>query len=262
MRNHFNAKNAVDCTVEWIRTWVNSKSPTAKVYIGISGGKDSTVAAALCVKALGANRVVGVLMPNGEQPDIEDSYKVCNFLNINRHYFDISRIVEAFYDEAEICDVEHCSGTDVSRINLPPRVRMSALYFLAQCAGDSFVVNTCNACENYVGYSTRWGDDTGDFSPLGGYTVSEVIALGDALGLPYELVHKTPSDGLCGKTDEENLGFTYDEIEKVMQRKRDEVPEDTWFAIEKKHKQNLFKTEMPEFFSYYNFCANLELGWF
>ena len=204
----FNAEKVKDGIVEWIKDWFAVNGPDCKAVIGISGGKDSTVAAALCVEALGKDRVFGVLMPNGIQNDIEDSYAVVNYLGINHCVIDIFPMMEDFAGSLAKANIEL---TNQATVNLPPRVRMATLYAVSQSINGR-VVCTDNLSEKWVGYSTRWGDNVGDFAPLLEYFVDEVIAIGDVLGLPYKLVHKTPSDGLCGKSDEENLGVTYDQI--------------------------------------------------
>ena len=214
-------QNRIDNLVKWIRTQV-PEGGTA--VLGISGGKDSTIAAALCVKALGADNVVGVLMPNGVQNDIADSYAVCKYLgifsievNIEDAYEGIRNSVgEALANKHIVSPYEVVYNNNMIKTNLPARLRMSTLYAVAALYPNSRVVNTCNLSEDFVGYSTKYGDAAGDFSPLGGLTVREILTIGDALGLPYELVHKTPSDGMCGKTDEDNLGFTYEQLDDYI----------------------------------------------
>ena len=200
--------NAKDRCVNWIRHWFEENGKDCIAVIGISGGKDSTVAAGLLVEALGKERVLGVLMPNGAQADIRDSYRVCEYLEIKYIEVNIGSTVSHLQTAILSKGVEL---SDQTIINLPPRIRMATLYAVSQSVNGR-VVNTCNLSEELVGYSTRWGDNVGDFSPLGSLLTDEVMAIGDALGLPYDLVHKIPSDGLCGKTDEDNLGFTYAQI--------------------------------------------------
>ena len=222
-------QNRIDNLVKWIRTQVPEGG---KAVLGISGGKDSTIAAALCVRALGANNVIGVLMPNGVQNDIRDSYDVCKHLSIYFIEVNIEDAYESIRNEigksldfngwknpytAVYCNNMICT-------NLPARLRMATLYAVAAMYPNSRVVNTCNYSEDYVGYSTKYGDAAGDFSPLGGLTVREVLAIGDALELPYDLVHKAPSDGMCGKTDEDNLGFTYEQLDDFIEGNFGKVP--------------------------------------
>lgn len=205
MSIEFEAKRVKDGIVEWIRNWFAENGSDCNAVIGISGGKDSTVAAALCVEALGKDRVIGVMMPNGSQNDINDAIEVCKLLDIKNLTINIADTVETI--ESKISHII----TQQAHINLPPRIRMATLYAVSQsCNGR--VVCTDNLSEKWVGYSTRWGDNVGDFAPLLEYFVDQVMSIGDALGLPYHLVHKTPADGLCGKTDEDSLGVTYDQI--------------------------------------------------
>jgi NAD+ synthase len=195
--------------------------PECNAVVGISGGKDSSVVAALCVEALGVDRVIGVLMPNGYQEDIIKSYEVVDHLGIKRIEVDISRAVDntlnsiyqGFYEYRE--DFPQFRISEQTRVNLPPRIRMATLYAISQSVNGR-VSNNCNLSEDWVGYSTRWGDSVGDFAPLANLTVTEVKALGYELGLPIDLIEKVPSDGLCGKTDEDNLGFSYDTLDRYI----------------------------------------------
>ena len=228
-----------DC-VNWIREFFAENGPDCNAVLGISGGKDSSIAAALCVEALGKDRVIGVLMPNGEQADIDMSYKLVNHLGIKHYVVNIHDAVEGLKGAIPM------ELSEQSRINMPPRIRMTALYAVSQCCNGR-VVNTCNLSEDWVGYSTRYGDAAGDFSPMSRLTVAEVLAIGRILDLPSELVEKVPSDGLCGKTDEDNLGFTYAELDRYIrtgeiedQKKKE--------RIDYLHKRNLFKLKlMPVF---------------
>lgn len=239
-----------DC-VQWIRDWFEENGPGCNAVIGISGGKDSSVVAALCTEALGNSKVIGVLMPNGTQGDISDAIDLCNHLDIPMLNINIAGAYrELTYEFARSVSYDFCySGhklSDQSTTNLPPRIRMATLYFVSQNFNGR-VANTCNLSEDYVGYSTRWGDSVGDFSPLANLTSDEVVAIGDACGLPYELTHKTPSDGLCGKTDEDNFGFTYEVLNKYI---RTGICEDEAIKakIDEKHRKNLFKLQpIPTF---------------
>ena len=241
-----------DC-INWIKDYFKD-SPDGKAIIGISGGKDSTVAAALCVEALGADRVIGVLMPNGVQADIGDSREVCECLGIYSLEIIIKEAYEEILNGMKIALKEKgwprpdCGRfNDMIKTNLPARLRMATLYAVAALYPNSRVVNTCNRSEDYVGYSTKYGDAAGDFSPLGNLTVREVLEIGDDLGLPERLVHKAPSDGMCGKTDEDNLGFTYQELDDLILG-TGEVSEETKTKIEQKHKASRHKyVPMPTF---------------
>lgn len=212
--------------------------------VGISGGKDSSVVAALCVEALGKERVVGVMMPNGEQPDLDDSKQLIEFLGIRYAYTDISKAVSAVSDQVAL----NMNVSDQTRINLPPRIRMATLYAISQSLPHGGrVANTCNRSEDYVGYSTKFGDSAGDFSPLANLMVHEVIQIGYELLLPINLISKTPSDGLCGKTDEDNLGFTYAHLDAYIMYGTSGIEE-----IDKKiasmHDHNLHKlNSMPAY---------------
>ena len=228
------SKTLSEQIIEWIRNYFKTTNGR-KAVIGISGGKDSTVAAALCVKALGKENVIGVMMPNGVQADIEDSEKIIKHLGIDSLVVDIQY---AYMNLVNQINEHHI--TSQAQINMPPRLRMTVLYGVAQNIGGR-VVNTCNRSENIVGYSTLWGDSVNDFSPFDLLTTEEVISIGDELGLPYDLVHKTPSDGLCGKSDEDNLGFTYAEINKII---RTGEKTEHFDEIIERYKRNRFKLEM------------------
>ena len=214
----FNVNRVKEACVAWIRDFFEKNGPDCNAIIGISGGKDSSVVAALCVEALGKDRVVGVLMPCGEQSDIDMAKCLVEHLGIRSVEVNIKNTVDALLAEIE----EVTELTSQTRINLPPRVRMTTLYAIGQSMNGR-VANTCNLSEDWVGYSTRYGDAAGDFSPLANLTVTEVKQIGMELGLPDELVEKAPSDGLCGKTDEDNLGFTYAMLDRYI---REEICED------------------------------------
>ena len=235
----FNAKRVKDELVLWIQNWFACNGPDCKAIIGISGGKDSTVAAALCVEALGADRVIGVLMPNGEQSDIADSYKVVKHLGIEFFEVDIEDSVYAVCHSI-LRNKRDFKFSDQTMINISPRIRMTTLYAISQSMNGR-VVCTDNLSESYVGYSTRWGDNVGDFCPLLNLTSEEVMAIGDELELPTHLVHKTPSDGLCGKTDEDNFGFTYEVLNKYIRTgicENEEIKKKIdWLFIKNRFKQ-------------------------
>ena len=233
----FNAKTQHKKVVEWIKNWFIENGYGCNAVIGISGGKDSTVAAALCIEALGRDRVIGVLMPNGEQKDIGDSYEVCKILGIKRHVINIQQIERAFQYALLMNDFNDI--TEQATINLPPRIRMAMLYFISQ-SRNGRVCNTCNLSEDYVGYSTKYGDSAGDFAPLKSFTTEEIIAIGRDIGLPEKLLIKPPADGLCGKTDEDNLGFTYEVLNKYIRTGEIEDAE-TKEKIDRLHKINAFK---------------------
>ncbi len=237
MFDAFKVKN--DC-VEWIQQFFEENGKDCNAVIGISGGKDSSVAAALCVEALGKDRVIGVLMPCGIQHDIDMAELLVEHLGIKHFEVNIKEAVDGLKASFPF------ELSEQSRVNLPPRIRMATVYAVAQ-SFNGRVVNTCNLSEDWVGYSTRYGDAAGDFSPMANLTVNEVKAIGRVLGLPEVLVDKVPIDGLCGKTDEENLGFTYDELDRYIREGVIDDPEKKEL-IDRKHKANLFKLQlMPTF---------------
>lgn len=239
--SQFNAVEVKDQCVAWIRKFFEENGSGCNAIVGISGGKDSSVVAALCVEALGKDRVIGVLMPCGEQHDIDMARLLVNHLGIENIEVNVKAAVEGVLTAMNGVEI-----SEQTRINLPPRIRMATLYAVSQ-SKNGRVANTCNLSEDWVGYATRYGDAAGDFSPLSHLTVTEVRAIGRVLGLPSELVDKVPIDGLCGKTDEENLGFTYEMLDIYI---RDGICEDEELKkrIDDMHERNKFKLElMPAF---------------
>lgn len=244
----FDARQDLEKIVVFLKDWFSQNGPTAKAVVGLSGGKDSTVAAALCVQAIGKERVVGVLMPNGVQADIADAQAAARHLgiayrtvNIGKPYQEMLQALTAAGEDGQRFAL---NLTPALQQNLAPRLRMATLYAVAQgIAEGGRVINTCNRSEDYVGYSTKYGDSAGDVAPLAAYTVDEVIAIGDAMGLPHKLVHKTPADGLCGKSDEENLGFIYAVLDRYIKTGQcaDEAVRE---KIEHLHKTNLHKISL------------------
>ncbi len=238
----FDAKRVKDECVRWIQDFFRDNGPDCNAVLGISGGKDSSVAAALCVEALGKDRVLGVLMPCGVQHDIDAAYMLVKHLGIKHFEVNIKDAVEGIKNAMP----ENLSLTAQSLTNLPARIRMATVYAVSQSMNGR-VVNTCNLSEDWVGYSTRYGDAAGDFSPMCHLTVTEVKEIGRLLGLPDALVDKTPIDGLSGKTDEDNLGFTYAVLDRYI-RTGEIEDEKTKELIDRKHKANLFKLQlMPSF---------------
>ena len=238
----FDANKIKNECVEWIRNFFEENGKDCNAVVGISGGKDSSIAAALCVEALGKDRVIGVLMPKGEQHDIDKAYLLVNHLGIRHYEVNIKDAVDSLMNSIP----ENLEISKQARENLPPRIRMSTLYAVSQsCNGR--VCNTCNLSEDWVGYSTRYGDSVGDFSPMSNLTVQEVKAIGHLLNLPDELVEKVPIDGLCGKTDEENLGFTYAQLDHYIRTGEiDDLEKKE--LIDRRHRINLFKLQlMPSY---------------
>ncbi|MBR2715081.1 MAG: NAD(+) synthase [Ruminococcus sp.] len=236
----FNAEIVKNDCVKWIRDFFDKNGKGCNAVVGISGGKDSSVVAALCVEALGKDRVIGVLMPNGEQHDIDMAQLLVDTLGIKHFVVNIKDAMDCIVDAIPF------ELNALSMTNLAPRVRMATLYAVSQ-SNNGRVANTCNLSEDWVGYSTRYGDSVGDFSPCSNLTVREVKEIGRILGLPDVLVDKVPIDGLCGKTDEDNLGFTYDELDRYIREGIIE-DEDKKQRIDRMHKMNLFKLQlMPSF---------------
>lgn len=207
-----NNKVDIDYMINWIRKYFMQNGPDCKAIIGVSGGKDSTVCAALLCRALGPNNVVAVRMPQGIQEDIDMAKEVTEYLGITQTYeVNIGSTCDAIYAALPLMASSYPGVTT----NTPARIRMTVLYAIAAMVHGR-VCNTCNYSEDYVGYSTKFGDNTGDFSLLKGYTVTQVIEIGRMLGLPEKFLTKPPADGLCGKTDEENLGFSYSTLDKYI----------------------------------------------
>lgn len=239
----FDAKKAKEACVAWIREFFEKNGPDCNAVVGISGGKDSSVVAALCVEALGRERVIGVLMPCGVQADIDMAELLVKHLQIKSHVVNVEAAIKGVTEA--VTDLELSVQ---AKTNLPPRIRMATLYAVSQSVNGR-VANTCNLSEDWVGYSTRYGDSVGDFSPMSFFTVTEVKAIGRELGLPDVLVDKVPIDGLCGKTDEENLGFTYEVLDRYI---REGICEDAELKnkIDSLHERNLFKLEFMPCFKY------------
>jgi len=239
MKN-FDAVKVKNDIVQWIRNWFAQNGRGCTAVIGISGGKDSSVVAALCVEALGYENVLGVLMPKGEQTDIADAWKVINHLRIKGIEANIEGAVNAVLGSTDVL------WSIRTKVNLPARIRMATLYAISQ-SWQGRVSNNCNLSEDWVGYSTWFGDSAGDFSPLSRLTTDEVVAVGKACGLPTELMEKTPSDGLCGKSDEDNLGFSYRALNEYIRTGRCEDAK-IKARIDELHEKNLFKLQpMPAF---------------
>lgn len=239
----FDVKKATEACVEWIREFFEKNGPDCNAVVGISGGKDSSVVAALCVEALGKDRVIGVLMPCGVQADIDMSELLVKHLGIKSYVVNVEAAINGVTEA--VTDLELSVQ---AKTNLPPRIRMATLYAVSQSVNGR-VANTCNLSEDWVGYSTRYGDSVGDFSPMSFFTVTEVKAIGRELGLPDVLVDKVPIDGLCGKTDEENLGFSYEMLDRYI---REGICEDEELRakIDRLHERNLFKLEFMPCFKY------------
>jgi NAD+ synthase len=236
----FDARKVKDECVQWIRDFFRDNGRGCNVVVGISGGKDSSTVAALCAEALGKDRVIGVLMPNGVQSDIAAAELLVSHLGIPHYVVNIKDAVDGVKNGIPF------PLTKQSTVNLPARIRMATLYAVSQ-SHNGRVANTCNLSEDWVGYSTRYGDAAGDFSPCSHLTVQEVKAVARVLGLPETLVEKVPTDGLSGKTDEENLGFTYEELDRYIRTGVIDDPAKKE-RIDRLHAANLFKLRlMPSF---------------
>lgn len=237
-----------DC-VQWIRSYFDRNGPDCNAIIGISGGKDSSVVAALCVEALGKNRVIGVLMPQGEQKDIDIALDLVNYLEIPYTIINIGDATATL--KSSVSNGLARMDSKISEntiINMPARIRMTTLFAVSQSMNGR-VANTCNLSEDWVGYATLFGDGAGQFSPLSKLTVKEVKYLGYLLGLSEKFIEKVPTDGLCGQTDEDKLGFTYDTLDTYIRTGYCEYPK-IKEKIDKLHAQNKFKLElMPHFYS-------------
>ena len=247
----FDVKAETEHIIEWTKQWFDKNGPEASAVLGISGGKDSTVMAAILAKALGPKRVVGVAMPDGYQEDLSDSVRVIELLGINGMIADIGDVTKAM--KSSFANARPLNGfvvpefSENARINTPPRVRMADLYAVAaSLPNGGFVCNTCNLSEDYIGYATKYGDAAGDFAPLADYTVSEIRIIGDYLGLPWSLVHKTPSDGLCGQTDEIKIGFSYAVLDVYI--RYGQCPDrDVRAKIDRMHAASAHKRELMQF---------------
>ena len=240
----FDAKKVKNEIIDWLKDWEEHNGKGCNFIVGISGGKDSSVVAALLVETFGKDRVIGVKMPCGEQSDIEYSDMLINNLGIKSYtmniYDAVNGVIQQFSTEISV------SSQTIT--NLPARIRMATLYAISQSLNGR-VANTSNYSEDYVGYATKFGDAAGDFSPLSYLTVTEVKAIGRELGLPAELIDKTPMDGLCGKTDEDNLGFTYDVLDRYI--RTGEIDDLIIKSkIDSMHEKNLIKLRPMDAFEY------------
>ena len=241
----FDAKKVKDDVVSWIRDFFEANGKDCNAVVAISGGKDSSIVAALCVEALGKDRVVGVLLPQGEQKDIDVSRALVSHLGIRNYTLNIASAFDGLVDELEK-ELPEVSKQTIT--NLPPRLRMAATYALSQSVNGR-VANTSNLSEDWVGYCTRYGDSAGDFSPLCRLTVQEVKAIGRELKLPEMFIEKVPIDGLQPKTDEENLGFTYAVLDRYIREGICEDPE-VKAKIDRMHAMNQFKLQLMPCFEY------------
>ena len=245
----FNVEQVTKDCIQWIKDWFEKNGPGCNAILGLSGGKDSTIVAKLCAEALGPDRVIGVALPENGQ-GINEADKIAEHLGIKFLVLPIGDICSSFDTAAD----NYIDWSIQTKQNIPPRVRMTMLYAVSQTFNGR-VVGTCNASENYVGYMTRWGDQASDFEPIGNLTVTEVLQIGDYLGLPYEWVHKVPDDGLPHSSpDEEKFGFSYAELDKYLREgiepegKCNNSDESKIDKIKRMHTKNEFKLKPVQFF--------------
>nr|DAE28622.1 MAG TPA: NAD synthase [virus sp. ctmTa7] len=243
--HNFNVKNVTDDVVKWVKNLFEKNFPEKNCCIALSGGKDSSVVAAISVNALGRDKVKAIMLPQHEQADIDYSILCAEHLGIEYKIINIGETVDSIISEMKSNGV---NITEQAITNVPARIRMAELYFYAQCNNGIPSCN-CNLSEDWVGYATYGGDGFGSFAPLSNLTVTEVKAIGRELGLPKELIEKIPTDGLCGKTDEDNLGFTYDVLDKYIRTgKIDDLSVKE--KIDSMHEKNLFKLQPMPYFKY------------
>lgn len=218
----FNAKEEVNNIVSFIRKYYKQNN-LGGVVIGISGGKDSAVVAAIFTKALGKENVIGVTMPcHSKDTDKKDAKAISDYYGFKLYDFDLTKMFDTFKEELKNIGFYNQSLFENSDINLKPRLRMSTLYyfsalFTALKKVPYLVAGTGNKCERYVGYFTKGGDGMSDINVIGNYLVSEVIKIGEYLKVPKEILYKTPSDGLSNLSDEDKLGVSYSDIEKYLE---------------------------------------------
>lgn len=241
----FDAKKAKEGLVKWMENYFKD-IPEVKLVVGLSGGKDSTIVAAVGCEAIGKDRVIGVFMPNGTQHDIQDAYDVAEYLGIQTYDINIQGAVEYILSEMR-AEKNSIEITEQTKINLPPRIRTDSLFAIAQSFNGRVSCN-CNLSEDWIGYSTYGGDDFGSFGPLRGLTVTELRQVGKELGLPDRFINKTPQDGLCGKTDEDNFGFTYEVLDKYI-RTGEIEDQEIKNKIDSMHEKNLFKLQPMAIYS-------------
>lgn len=253
----FETKRVISEVISWIQSWFSKNGPGCNAILGMSGGKDSTICAKLLVEALGKDRVIGVMMPDVGQ-GLNEADKICDYLGIRSIKVPIDSITKEFNNAFLMNHGMPTKLTDQTIQNIPPRVRMCMLYAISQSMNGR-VINTCNLSENWIGYSTRYGDDAGDMSPMSFMTVSEIKQIGYFLGIPHKWVDKIPDDGLpCSSPDEEKLGFTYESLDKWI---RNSIPvqghchdnpehELRQDKIDRLHRINEFKTRYMDCFDY------------
>jgi len=246
MKRQWDAVKCKEELIQWIKDYFAINGPKSKAIIGLSGGIDSSLTLALCVEALGADRVVGVLLPNGQQEDIDYSIELVDLFKIKYHTINIELAMNAIYSTLGIYGLEL---NEMVTINTPARMRMLMLYNISAIEGGRVSCN-CNFDEDFVGYSTKFGDDAGDFALLKNLLKSELKEVAKLTILPQRYIDKTPIDGLCGQSDEERMGVTYDEIEEYIKNVivTDVIHEN---QIKKLHEYGLHKVNPIPYYKYY-----------
>ena len=247
MKSKLNIEEVKNTIISELKKWFALNGAECKAIVMLSGGKDSTIVAKLCVEALGKDKVIGVSIPDKGQTE-NDADKIAEWLGIEYHVVSIEKITKLLHETISVgIGVENLSSQ--STMNIPPRLRMLIGYAISQTFGGR-VIGTCNASENYVGYLTRWGDGASDYEPIADLTMHEVLDLGDALGIPYEWVHKLPDDGLPGSESDDKKfakqGFSYALLDKyILEGTSGDNAADE--AIERMHKKNAFKLKMQDY---------------
>ena len=246
----FNWEQETERVVEFIRDYYK-KNNLKGAILGISGGKDSGVVAGLMVRALGKENVLGVWMPcHSKEEDKADAKLVSDHYGFKLIDYDLTNVYDTFKSNLSSVGVFDNSQTLNSDINIKPRLRMATLYYLAALyselkGGEYLVIGTSNKCELHVGYFTKGGDSVHDIAPIADFTVDEVIAIGEYIGVPAKVLYKTPDDGLSNKSDEDKLGVTYKQIAKRMNG--EELPEDVAAKIDAMHRRNMHKFNIPTY---------------
>ena len=234
--------NEAENAIKWISEYVNNCNVKG-VVVGNSGGKDSATVIAMATKALGNERVLTVAMPcNSIKNDLNDAKLVAETFNVPFLEVDLTNT----YNEMEKYINQSLNSLNLelskeSKINIKPRLRMTTLYGIAQTM-NYLVIGTGNLCESMVGYTTKWGDNSSDFNPIGNFTVDEVLAIGEYLGVPDKIIKKAPSDGLGKLTDEEKMGVTYKQIAEYIETGKTD-PE-AMMIIERRNKNSKHKRQL------------------
>lgn len=247
----FDAKKETERIIDFIQDYYK-KNNLGGAIIGISGGKDSGVVAALFTKALGKENVIGVTLPcHSKVEDQVDAKLVSDYYGFPLYNLDLTNTFDVFEKEVDLLGNFTNEQKENSRINLKPRLRMASLYYLAALYSSVYqktylVAGTSNKCELFVGYFTKGGDSVHDISVLADLTVEEVLQIGEVLQVPKKVLYKTPADGLSKYSDEEKLGVTYREIAMYMEDP-DQVKEESREKIEKLHEQNRHKFYIPTY---------------